>query len=326
MLIYSVSLLLFALFLSIVVVFRSQSETELLLETNALFVFGAIVSTSIAFFNLFYVGPRILSKIKESSPTSKYNALRTRRKSVQIVLRGMFIAIVSISLVFLVSAISVKMGSDLIFHKMTTILSESFFVFTFIGISSSFAAAPMSAQEVELSFDAIQDFENIASEIKPTQEPCTVWNFCLRYIINDFENTMKLHLGISESSSSNLYKPFNTISLAAIAGDNELKEKAKEWIANLGYIIMENRISDMTKTRLIIEHLEKVDKDSNLCDFQYACEKYGIEYDFSHGWKRLNKTLGKTERIALIIIPIVTLILGILPYIVPYLTNVLGFA
>ena len=301
-----------AFLLDAAAVLNSQSETDLSSVNLIFIVFVAVFCLSYWFFNLFYVAPRILSKIKRSRSMLKYNALRVRNRSVRTVLIGLSVSISSAFLfVSIAGAMGVKTESSLIFDKIRTIFLHFSVLLVLISLASSSASIPISTHEdVELSFDIIQDFDKIASEMKPSQTPCDIWNFCMRYILNDLEREVKQQLGISEDLVPSFYKPFSVVSLAAVIGDDKQRRTAKEWIADLGKIVTSHKTKDTTKTRLIIEHLEKADKDSNFQDFQHLQEKYGFQHDFSSGWKRL-KALSRNQSIALFLVPIIELIVGI---------------
>jgi hypothetical protein len=81
--------------------------------------------------------------------------------------------------------------------------------------------------------------------------------------------------------------------------------KAKEYITGLGDILMEKRIEDSSKAKMILEHLEKVENDQSFSSFRKIQDTFGLQYSFEHFRKRFGKgwqiTLGVLTVLALII-------------------------
>jgi hypothetical protein len=98
------------------------------------------------------------------------------------------------------------------------------------------------------------------------------------------------------------------IGIAAIMGNEKQREKAKEWVAKLGDIFDYNKTEDSQKIKLIIEHLEEVEKHSEFNDLRKCTSRYCFRDSGYERVQRLSKTFGKPD----IVLIIVESILGIL--------------
>ena len=144
----------------------------------------------------------------------------------------------------------------------------------------------------------IKDYEKIADEINyeralkkiksPTIYPWFIWNFCMRQIVFKLEDRVNRYTGISKSFSEAFYEPFNIVSFAAVVGKTYQKEKAKEWVSELGAIINDRRIDPMIKIQFIAEHLRTPEREIVFSDFKNIHDDFGFHFDFEQVRKKVH--------------------------------------
>jgi len=293
--------LFIALLFAIVLFSGAKVQGELTQISSYYLVFFAILIIANLVFVCFYVPRRIISRIEGCPSKTRYDILILHRATVRLLLFGVIVTSFAIGLDWLAETIGQGVAQNLLLQKAYTFITYVGMATFVLGFLYVFPVSVGKEKEAQLSFETIQDFENIAGD-KNRQSmsiywSINVWKFLMRQIVYATESTVRECLETSEEFHSNFYKPFNTISLAVILGNSEQKRKAKEWVAKLGNIVTENETEDSAKTELIIEHFEQVEKNECFRGFQLAHDKYGFQYDFEYGWKKLGATLGKTGQI-----------------------------
>lgn len=240
---------------------------------------------------VYYARRKIAGKIERSSLKIQYHALLLREGTLKLLMLSLILTLLSPCLNSLATTVGQNVAENLLLQKGSDALLSlgiSLFLLAFIYL---FVSA-MEEEEAVLSFRVIQNFEKVTRNTASTYSVVNVWKFLMKRIIHATENMIRGYLETFEVFHSDFYKPFSTISLAAVLGDSEQRGKAKEWVADLGKIVMK-KSKDPTRVRLIIRHLDYVEKDEIFRSFQSMQDKYGFQYDFEHGRKKLTGALGK---------------------------------
>jgi hypothetical protein len=256
---------------------------------------GVSVLIALVFFG-FYVEPKIISKIDSLSSLAKYGVLNARSLYPKFGWTCIIIAIVSsfswsIAYASKIVPVSFFQSTQILFGFFTNfLLAFGFLNFMFITFMNA-------NKEVELSFSVITDYESIANENnkvlyqnRQVVLPSAVWSLCMKQIVQKLEDLLKRRIGFSGDIGSEFYKPFNTVSFAALAGSPEQQEKAKAWVTDLGHIVTEKGVSVTAKNKSLIEHLEKVKTEQTFKNLENMQERFGFHYDFEHGGRRLRRT------------------------------------
>ncbi len=289
-----------AFFLEILIVSSIESEAELISVTSNVSTFFLIFAIASIVFNYVYIRPRIIDNVERYRAFIKFNVLRTYKAAIKTMLVSLAILATFAFISPLAPVFKSIFISDLLVSKIINIwtqLSVVPIVFAFPYLLNSMSAE----KQIKLRFEAIQDFEKIADEEK-IMPLARIWNFLLSDIVYALESTIKNNLDFSGEVDPSFYVPFNTLSIAAIIGNDDQRKKIKEWVSNTETIYNLPKTKDTTKAKLIIEHVEKIEKDkeySEFCNFQKTCCKYGFQYHYEHGFRTLSKRIGKTGRILL---------------------------
>ncbi len=293
--------LFLAFFVSLLIFLETPSEKVMIWTNSAFILLSGILTISYLVFFGVYVEPKILTKTEKLSTFSRFIILRVHNSQAII---GVFLVVIGILVSVCWSLIT------RIFYILPVTfefqLSRFFgaFSYSLIGLGLLFMIFYVSlktSKEIELSFSAIADYENIAQELSrpksyvtvPPIYPCVVWNFCMKQIVFKLEDRVKRHIGVSKKFSSEFYEPFNIVSFAAIVGNNKQKEKAKDWIVELGLIATEKRIAPANKIKFIVDHLEKIEDEKDFDDFRNIHDSFGFHYDFEHDEKRVFRLISK---------------------------------
>lgn len=254
-----------------------------------------LVGANFVFIRL-YVPRRIVSRIEQCPSRSRYDLLILHKATSKLLVLGVIVSCFAIGL----HQSAMAAGSDI---AQNFIIEKAFSSVLFVGMSTFLVGfmylsiCLAKEKETQYCFEVAQDFENIRDNSNQSLYSSTnVWKFLMRQIVYATESTVRDCLKTSETFHSDFYKPFNTISLAAILGNDEEKKKAKERVAELGNIVTKKNTEDTAKTGSIIEHLEQMEKNECFHRFRLAQEKYGFQYDFEHGWKKARSPLGKRGR------------------------------
>lgn len=265
----------------------SKDEVNLIFDYSILTL--GVLYLFFCFFNIFYTKPKIISKLESLSPMAQYNVLKIGRKPFWLIFLGFACMLVSL----IISAFMNIMGlQEFVGNE---VIQRIFACLVLIGVSFVGMSVPMifvsplpTEKEMEVSLDVIQDFEDIAIKVKELHGLVGVWKRLVKNIIYGLEGIIKRHIGVSDV---NFYKPFNVISLAAIMGNSEQVNKAKEWIRQLSTILMNKELMGPTKAELILSHMEQVKREFPKHLRLY--ERYDLNYKLeSRDLTRSLRTLG----------------------------------
>lgn len=288
----------------------ASSEAEMrLAETYAVYAL-MIVYAFLFIFELFYIGPKIISKLQNFSPLAQYNVLKIGRKPLFMSLLGtLFLGFLYV-LTMLMNATGMQefTGNEIINKTYHSLLIFCFSLI-FVSIPTAMIFSLPLDREREISLNAIRSFEDISKKFKKS-DGLTVWKPLVKNIVYWTESFVKQH-GIS---SAKLYRPFNVISLAAIMGNNEQRNRAKEWIAQLGTILTDKEIGEARKAVQILDHMEKVEQEREFTEILQMHEKYGLHYQFKSIWKRIK--FGTIEKIILFLVGIGTFIFALIKFLI----------
>lgn len=315
--------LLFMIFLfSVIGIYLTESITI----GNSIQVFFLLFCYSLMIFSLifsYYIESRIISKVGELSASSKYCLLTVYPLYLKTLVFSLLFLII-----FLISwqAVGTYSLIALALYKKLNVVVSFFPIFFFIYAGFQ-QIAFMSVKlwnrrvEIEISFNVIQDFENIAFERTSKYQKVhtgQVWSQCLKRIVSYLEDRFQRVMCTSRGCNERIYEQFDIVSLAALTGDVLQRKIAKEWIEKLGNIVTEKRLPSHTKNKLIIEHLQKVKTIESFESLRKIHNDFGFHHEFESGWRKVNKVLTKTERMILLIISISTFILSVvLPLLLP---------
>ncbi len=305
---FGVWLLSVAFFFSAYAIYAYPINAENIRSTYGIFALIVVFS----YMGLFvYNAHRVIPKLKSLSGSAKYNVLKTYSMH-----RNFFL----FSVVLLFGwgiAWSAVVQSGIIQNETLTTFGAIFpsllFAFAMLELLSYVDIDSWNrSTQADLSLLAIQEYETIAFENSSKRRKVysgEVWSYCLNRIVNYLEDRFSLVMGTSKNFSKNFYEVFNILSLAALSGDTNQRKKAIEWLEQLRGIIMEKRLPTCTKNRLIMEQLEKAQKEEAFEKFKVAQNDFGFHYDFLSGSKRLNKNWKKSLNLVYGITAIVGLIL-----------------
>lgn len=291
----------------------ASSEAEIFLAQQYTFYGLAIVYVFFAIFQFFYVGPKITSKPENLSPLAQYNMLRFGRKPIFIGLLGTVFLSFLLMLNGLIDLTGMQeFAGNEIFDKTFGSLLIMSISLVFISMPTMMTVSLSSEREMEISFNVIQSFEDIAKKVK-VRDGLAVWKLLVKNIIYGTEGFVKRHIGISDVK---FYKPFNLTSLAAIIGNDEQRNRAKEWIAQLGTILMNKELDETRKAMLILDHMEQVEQEKKFAEILQKHEKYRLHYQFESIWRRITQKFGTLERIIIILVGISTFIFTLIKFLV----------
>jgi len=102
--------------------------------------------------------------------------------------------------------------------------------------------------------------------------------------------------------------------LAAILGNNEQRNKAKEWIEQLGKILENKELDEPTKVVMILDHMEQVEQKKEFAEILQKHEKHGLDYRFESTWRRIGQRFGTIERVILLLVGIATFVLTVIKF------------
>lgn len=278
-----------------------------LAETYAVYAL-MVVYAFLSIFESFYIGSKIISKLENFSPLAQYNVLKIGRKPLFMSLLG---AIFLGFFYVLTTLMGVTGMQEFTGNEIINKTYHSLLIITFALIFLSFPTAMVMSlpldREGEISLNAIQSFEDIAKKVKES-EGLTVWKPLVKNVVYWTEGFVKQH-GIS---SEKFYKVFNVISLAAIMGNDEQRNKAKEWIAQLGTILLNKETAKARRAVQILDHMEQVEQENEFTEILQMHEKFGLHYQFKSIWKRIK--FGTIERTILFLIGIGTFIFALIKF------------
>lgn len=279
----------------IAVISSSSSSEQLMLVTKQTFYALATVYLPFAFFEIFYVGTKIVSKLEQLNPLAQYNVLQIGRKPFLIMFFGLIFTIVSLSLSMFRNVLGLQefIGNEFI-HKTLGSM-------TLVGMGTIIITMPamiifplQTVKEMRVSLNVIQDFDEIAENVKVPIELADVWKRLTRNILYGSEALIKEYIGIS---SVELSTPFNIVSLAAIIGHEEQRERAKQWMQQLNAIVLDDEVKKEEKADMILSHMERVRQDFPKSLELY--EQYKLDYKLElRGWKKSVRALGTLGKIA----------------------------
>lgn len=286
--IYFVAMLFESLFL-----FEANSQAGVTqVVAYSMIFYGSLMFFSFGF--CFFSNWEIIPKIEKFDSLTKYKFLMFRGAITKVFNFLLLLSVSSLLFVFLQTDISNILKSSLVMLQI-----NGFIVGLTMGLFSfmfPFTLVQINKKEVETSnFALFEDFEILGKYYNEqilgvSKTHVLALKFLMNQIVNRTEKAVNQCLDIYEDFPTEFYRPFTTISLAAILGNIIENQKAKAWVGELGNIIMDSRIDDSSKTKLILNHLSEVDNDENLKNFRKIQDKFGFQYSFEHNRKRLNGT------------------------------------
>jgi hypothetical protein len=291
-----------ALFFEGTALFSVESKTDVTLVVQySAYFYGALMIFGLVF--CFGYAYKVVSKIKEFDSITQYKYLMARRLVINAVIFLMIIFVCFFAVFLSVTSLKPDIADSLTLNRINGLFVSS--IVGIFGVVFPWMFLPISQeQEIELDLTLIQDFETIA-DYNAFWTPAYVLKSLMKPIVHESERTLNHCLDIGKEFQSNFYHSFNTLCLVSILGNTEQNMKAKEYITGLGDILMEKRIEDSSKAKMILEHLEKVENDQSFSSFRKIQDTFGLQYSFEHFRKRFGKgwqiTLGVLTVLALII-------------------------
>ena len=288
----------------------SANSLEEARQVSIFFATSNFSLTGVSFVFCLVSGWRIIPELEKFDSLTKYNFLMIRPFLLNAMVFSLFFMLFFLPLTlsgeFLTQAIGNLLFWKIQYFYMGFIIGLGGIIvgFTFLSISDE--------RETAMNFALFEDFEVIGErynrQIGVSESQARVLKSLMKRIVYKTEKAVNRCLDVCKDFPTEFYRPFTRISLTAILGNTKQNEKAKAWVSELGNIVMEKRIGDTAKSKLILEHLEKVENDQSLNDFRKIQDTFGFQYSFEHGRKRLSKTW---ERIIVAISGIATIALFI---------------
>ena len=246
-----------AILFEAIFIFSTTSQSEAMqIGKNATY-FSAIL---FVFFFLLcsYYYFRSFPKFDTFNPVTKYKLLKMREQMKGISILTIVVMVVYFTFSTVTASVSQIFG-DLLTAQITSLASP--IVMGSVVFISPLLLLVINNDGNALNFLLIQDFESIEEyflghEAKPqrTYENRAflkswsgVWLSLIEPIVHQTESSIKECLCSSPEFSEDFYKPFSTITLAVILGDNTQRKNAKDWLAKLSNILNEGRIRDSLK-------------------------------------------------------------------------------
>jgi len=304
--------LFFLIFIfSLPVVITARSYDDLAFAFTFALLGLMVVWFPIAIFELAYLRPKVISRLKNYGPFVQYEILSTGRKSRW----ASVLALPFLTVVQILPRFTTVMGSgDLVGD---TIAPRVFVISLVVGILLFLLSFPSSVvfqfsndEEVEISLGLIHHVESIADRNKSHQRcprPDLIIKVWMHLIKNVYEKCRKILEKHTGACRIDLHKPFGVVSFAFVMGDTQQRGKAKDWATQLGTTLTDKRLTEETRSEKVFSQLEAVESVNEFSDALRLYDKFGFDYQFEPIWRK-----GGWKTVVLsIIVDVVLVLIGL---------------